>query len=159
MATEKTYQLLAIARRRLFVNKIITRRTKIKLTKQIIEFARRARRENSVELNAFVDIGVDREGNDPKAVYARVASEIFDDDMVNWGRIVAFFAWTIYFQCRFGIEMEKEVADFVEECFPNWMTIDMCLVDGTPSDFFTKSPFILLSIKLVAAMPHFGIQL
>ena len=88
-------------------NEIITRRTKFELTKQIIELARRARREDLAELNAFVDIGVDREGNDSKAVYAGVAREIFDDGVVHRGRIVAFFAWTIYFQRRFGIEMEK----------------------------------------------------
>ena len=102
MATEKTYQLLAIARRRLFVNEIITRRTKFELTKRIIELARRARRENLVELKAFVDIGVNRVGNDPKVVYARVAREIFDDGVVHWGRIVAFFALAIYFQRRFA---------------------------------------------------------
>ena len=79
MATEKTYQLLAIARRRLFVNEIITRSTKFELTRRIIELARRARRENLNELNAFVDIGVKREGNDPRTVYARIVREIFDD--------------------------------------------------------------------------------
>ena len=81
METEKTYQLLAIARRRLFVNEIITRRTKFELTKRIIELARRARQENLVELNAFVNNGLGREGNDLKAVYARVTREIFNDDV------------------------------------------------------------------------------
>ena len=114
MATEKTYQLLTIARRRLFVKEIITRCTKFELTKRIVELARRARLENLVELKAFVDIGVNRVGNDPKAVYARVTREIFNDGVVHWGRIVAFFALTIYFQRRFDIELEKEVTDFVE---------------------------------------------
>ena len=72
-----------------------------------------------VELNAFVDIGVDREGSDPKAVYARVAREIFDDGIVHSGRIVAFFALTIYFQRLFDIELEKEVFDFGEEFLPD----------------------------------------
>ena len=121
MATEKTYQLLTIARRRLFVKEIITRCTKFELTKRIIELARRARLENLVELKAFVDIGVNRVGNDPKAVYARVTREIFNDGVVHWGRIVAFFALTIYFQRRFDIELEKEVTYFVEEFFPDWM--------------------------------------
>ena len=159
MAAEKTYQLLEIARRRLFVNEIITRRTKFELTKRIIELARRARRENLVELKAFVDIGVNRVGNDPKTVYARVAREIFDDGVVHWGRIVAFFALTIYFQRRFDIELEKEVTDFVEEFFPDWM--DNCHVPGgwDVVGFFTNSTFISLSIKLAAAVPHFGTQL
>ena len=135
MATEKTYQLLTIARRRLFVKEIITRCTKFELTKRIIELARRARLENLVELKAFVDIGENRVGNDPKAVYARVTREIFNDGVVHWGRIVAFFASTIYFQRRFDIELEKEVIDFVEEFFPDWMTIVTCLVDGTSSAF------------------------
>ena len=42
MATEKTCLLLAIARRRLFVKEITTRHAKFKLTKRIIELARRA---------------------------------------------------------------------------------------------------------------------
>ena len=121
MATEKTYQLLTIARRRLFVKEIITRCTKFELTKRIIELARRARLENLVKLKAFVDIGVNRVGNDPKAVYARVTREIFNDGVVHWGRIVAFFALTIYFQRRFDIELEKEVTYFVKEFFPDWM--------------------------------------
>ena len=69
----------------------------------------------------FIDIGVNRVGNDPKAVYARVAREIFDDGVVHWGRIVAFFALTIYFQRRFDIQFEKEVTDFVEEFLSDWM--------------------------------------
>ena len=67
----------------MYVNEIITRCMKFELTKRIIELARRARQENLVELNAFVDICVEREGNDPKAVYARVVREIFDDDMIH----------------------------------------------------------------------------
>ena len=105
MATEKTSQLLAIARRRLFAKEIITRRTKFELTKRIIELARRARLENLAELKAFVDIGVNRVGNNPKAFYARVAREIFNDGVVHRGRIVAFFALTIYFQRRFDIRV------------------------------------------------------
>ena len=58
MSTEKTYQLLAIARRHLFFNEIIIQRTKFVLAKRIIEFACRGRQENLVELNAFIDIGV-----------------------------------------------------------------------------------------------------
>ena len=117
ISTEKTYQLLAITRRRLFVNEIITRRlffneiitrrTKFELTKQIIELAHIARRKNLAELKAVVDIGVDREGNDPKEVYAKVFREIFDDGVVHLGRIVALFALTSSFQLRFDIKFEK----------------------------------------------------
>ena len=135
MATEKTYQLLAIARRRLFVNEIVTWRRKFELTKRIIKLARRARRENLTELNAFVDIGVDQEDNDPKAVYARVEKEIFGDGVILWGRIVAFFAWTIYFQSRFNIEMEKEVSDFSKSFFPIGWLITICPLVGTSSEF------------------------
>ena len=74
-----------------------------------------------LHLHAFVDHSVDREGNDLNAVYARVAREIFDDGVVYWGRIVAFFALTIYFKRHFDIELEKKVIDFVEEFFPDWM--------------------------------------
>ena len=153
----KTYQLLEIARRRLFVNEIVTRRTKFKLTKRIIELALKARRENLVELNAFIDIGVDREGNEPQAVYARVVGEIFEDGLVHWGRIVAFFAWTIYCQRRLDIKMEKEIADFVEEFF--FDGIDNRHVPGgwDVVGFFTNSTFISLPIKLVAIVSHFGI--
>ena len=150
MATEKTYQLLAIARRRLFVNEIMTRRMKFELTKRIIELARRARQENLVELNAFVDICVEQEGNDPKAVYARVVREIFDDDVIHWGRIVALFAWTIYIKRRFDIEMEKEVTDFVEQFFPDWMYKYNMPNSWDIVGFFTNSTFISLSIKLLA---------
>ena len=96
-------------------------------------------------------ISVDLEGKDLKAVYARVAREIFDDGVVHWGRIVTFFALTIYFQCRFDIELGKEVTDFVKKFFPDWM--DNCHVPGgwDVVAFFTNSTFILLSIKLVAA--------
>ena len=102
---------------------------------------------------------MDREDDDLKAVYARVAREIFDDGVVHWGRIVAFFALTIYFQRCFDIELEKEVISFVEEFFPDWM--DNCHLPGKCDviGFFTNSTFILLSIKLVAAIPHFGTQL
>ena len=114
-----------------------------------------------VELNAFVDISVDRDGNDPKASYVRVAREIFDDGVVglHLGRIVAFFALTIYFQRRFDIELKKEVIDFVEEFFPDW--IDNCHAPCGCDviGFFTNSTFISLSIKLVAAVPHFKTQL
>ena len=134
MATEKTYQLLAIARRRLFVNEIITRRTKFELTKRIIELARRARRENLVELKAFVDIGVNRVGNDPKAVYARVAREIFDDGVVHWGRIVAFFALTI-FNAVLTKSWKRKSPILSKNFFPTGWTIVTCLVDGTSSDF------------------------
>ena len=150
MATEKTYQLLAIARRRLFVNEIMTRRMKFEVTKRIIELARRARQENLVELNAFVDICVEREGKDPKVVYARVVREIFDDDVIHWGRIVVFFAWTIYIQRRFDIEMEKEVTDFVEQFFPDWMDKYNVPNSWDIVGFFTNSTFISLSIKLLA---------
>ena len=117
MATEKTYQVFAIAKRRLLVSEIVTRRTKFELTERIVKLAHRARRENLTELNAFVDIGVDHEGNGPKAVYARVVREIFDDGVILWSRIVAFFTWTNYFQLHLNIEMEKKVSDFVEEFF------------------------------------------
>ena len=71
MATDKTRLLLAIARRRLFVKEIITRHARFELTKRIIELARRARRENLAELDAIVVIGVDRESNNPKAIFAQ----------------------------------------------------------------------------------------
>ena len=149
MATEKIYQQLAIARRCLFVNEIITRRMRFELTKRIIELARRARQENLVELNAFVDICVEREGNDPKAVYARVLREIFDDDVIHWGRIVALFAWTIYIQRRFDIEMGKKVTDFVEQFFPDWMDKYNVPNSWDIVGFFTNSTLISLSIKLL----------
>ena len=102
---------------------------------------------------------MNRVGNDPKAVFARVAREIFDDGVVHWSIIAAFFALAIYFQRRFDIELEKEVTDFVEEFFPDWM--DNCHVPGgwDVVGFFTNSTFISLSIKLAAAVPHFGTQL
>ena len=156
MATEKTYQLLAIARRHLFVNEIFTRRTKFELTRRIIELARRARRENLNELNAFVDIGLNREGNDPRTVYARIVREIFDDGVVHWGRIVAFFTWTIYVQRRFDIDLEKEVTDLVEEFFPDWMDNHHVPGNWDVVGFFTNSTFISLSIKLLATTSRFG---
>ena len=84
MSSERIYQLLAIARRRLFVKEIITWRTTFVLTKRIIELACRARWENLFKLNAIVGIGVDRDGNDPKEVHATVVKEIFDDGVVHW---------------------------------------------------------------------------
>ena len=118
MATEKTHQLLAIARRRLFANEIVTRCTKFELTMRIIELARRPRQENLAKLNAFVDICVDREGNDPEVLYARVVREIFEDSVIHWGRIVVFFAFTYN---AVDIEMEKEVTNFAKEFFPDWI--------------------------------------
>ena len=85
----KVFILLQIFLTRLNCPIAMPMRTKFELTKRIIELAHRVRRENLVELNAFIDIGVGREGNDPKAVYARVAREIFNDGVVHWGRIVA----------------------------------------------------------------------
>ena len=79
MSTEKTRLLLAIARRRLFVKEILTRRTRFELFKRIIELARRARQENLAELDAIAVIGVDRESNDSKAIFATVVRKIFDD--------------------------------------------------------------------------------
>ena len=131
----------------MFVNEIILRRKKFSLTKRIIELARRARRENLVDLNAFIDIGVDREGNDPKAVKARVAREIFDDDVVHWGRIVAFFTLTIYFQRCFDIKLKNQVTNFVEEFFHDWMDTCRMSVGWDVVGFFTNSTFISLSIK------------
>ena len=121
MATEKIRLLLAIARRRLFVKEIIKCHTKFELTKRIIELPRRARLNNLVELDAIAVIGVERENNDSKAIFATIVRDIFDDGVVHWGKIVAFFALTIYFQRCFDLELENEVIDFIEELFPDWM--------------------------------------
>ena len=58
---------------------------KFELTKRTPELACRTRLENLVELKAFVDVGVGREGNDLKAVYARVVRKIFINGVVHWG--------------------------------------------------------------------------
>ena len=154
MATEKTRLLLAIARRRLFVKEIITRHARFELTKRIIELARKARQENLTELDAIAVIGVHRESNDPKAIFAIVVRKIFDDGVVHWGKIVAFFALTIYFQRRFELELENEVIDFVEELFPDLIDNRKVPVGWDVVGFFTNSFFISLSIKLMATMFH-----
>ena len=124
------------------------------LTRQIIDLAQGARRKNLVKLEAIVGIGVDRDGNDPEAVYARVALEIFDDDNVHLDRIVAFFASMICFQRRFNIDLEKEVTDFNVAFFLDWMDCQNVSASRDAVQFCANSTFISLSIKLVTAESH-----
>ena len=176
MTTEKTRLLFAIARRRSLIKEIITRHAKFELTKRIIELARRARRENLVELDAIAVVGINRESNDPKAIFATVVREIFNDGVVHWGKnynvliillyyyhnmIIllvhykfSFFALTNYFQRHFDLELENKVIHFFEELFPDWMDNQQVLVGWDIVKFCTNSIFISLSIKLKATMFH-----
>jgi hypothetical protein len=93
------------------VKAVLSRNVTDKIAKNILEMVDEALLCYYTVFRTAADTAVDN----PRQTFVLLVRKMLSDDrVVNWGRIAVVFALAIFFQERFGIDLESETLLFVE---------------------------------------------
>ena len=62
-------------------------------------------------------------GVNVKAKFMKIVHEMFSDGIRYWGRITVMFAFAIFLQQRFQINLEEEIEMLTEDLLSDWMEV------------------------------------
>ena len=60
-------------------------------------------------------------GDNVKTMFSAIVREMFSDDIRHWGRIAVVFAFAIFVQQRFKVDLEDETAVLIEDFVVDWI--------------------------------------
>ncbi len=60
-------------------------------------------------------------GNNVKTAYCTIVREMFSDGVRNWGRVAIVFAFAIFLQHKYKIDLEEETVLLTEDMLASWM--------------------------------------
>ena len=62
-------------------------------------------------------------GDNVKAEFSKIVREMFSDGIRHWGRIAVMFAFAIFLQQRFKVDLEEETVTLTEDLLSDWMEV------------------------------------
>ena len=62
-------------------------------------------------------------GDNVKAEFSNIVREMFSDGIRHWGLIAVMFAFAIFLQQRFKVDLEEETATLTEDLLCEWMEV------------------------------------
>ena len=62
-------------------------------------------------------------GNNVKAEFSNIVREMFSYGIRHWGRIAVMFAFAIFLQQRFKVDLEEETVTLTEDLLCEWMEV------------------------------------
>ena len=62
-------------------------------------------------------------GDNVKAEFPKIIREMFSDGIRHWGRIAVMFAFAIFLQQRFKVDLEEETVTLTEDLLSDWMEV------------------------------------
>ena len=62
-------------------------------------------------------------GDNVKAEFPKIIREMFSDGIRHWGRIAVIFAFAIFLQQRFKVDLEEETVTLTEDLLSDWMEV------------------------------------
>ena len=68
-------------------------------------------------------------GNNIKTAYSTIVREMFSDGVRNWGQIAVVFAFAIFVQQRYKIDLEDETVVLTEDALAGWMEAQGNLIE------------------------------
>ena len=87
-------------------------------------------------------------GDNVKTMFSAIVQEMFSDGIQHWGRIAVVFAFAIFVQQRFKVDMEDETAVLIEDFVVDWIEAQGGCNDAT-LDFDQRYRLSFISSELL----------
>ena len=131
---------------------------KMKSTKDsqrsLYELANKVIEENRLTFDCIAETLVDDDNSNIKEVYRRLVREMFCDGVIHKGRIIVFFALTIFIRDRFNLNIDEEAENLMMEYFPDWIEKQQSVKRWESIKFYVGLACAVFSVKLIKAIMH-----